>query len=236
MGKKRLIPQMETAAADLYRELNQRYRLQRVAVEFGDYPLELIKVADLDELLEGVTDADQIPFWAELWPASLGLTRYLSNNRNLLQGRSGLELGAGIGLAGIAARLAGAKLIQTDYVEDALQFIRFNSLRNGLAEPELLLADWRRFPQVGKFDFILGADILYEKTLHQALAGIMANALKSDGLVLLADPGRDYALEFVLGMMDRGWSVNQARVPVIYENITHQIDIYQLRPGGTVSQ
>lgn len=230
-----MIPQMETAAADLYRELNQKYRLQRVAVEFGDYSLELIKVADLDELLEGVTDADQIPFWAELWPASLGLTRYLSNNRDLLQGRSGLELGAGIGWAGIAARLAGAKLIQTDYVEDALRFIRVNSLRNGLTEPELLLADWRRFPQVGKFDFIIGADILYEKTLHQPLAGIMTNVLKPDGLVLLADPGRDYALEFVLGMMDRGWSVNQVRVPIDYENITHQIDIYQLRPGGTVN-
>lgn len=231
-----MIPEMEIASAHLYRELKQRYRLQKVTVEFGAYSLELIKVADLDELLEGVTDADQIPFWAELWPASLGLTTYLSNNRDILQGRSGLELGAGIGLAGIAARLAGAKLIQTDYVEDALRFIRVNSLRNGLTEPRLLLADWRRFPRIGKFEFILGADILYEKTLHQALAKIMTNSLKPDGLVLLADPGRDYAVEFVLGMMDQGWMVKQSQVPVIYENITHQIDIYQLRPGGTVNQ
>lgn len=228
--------QTRVTAEAVYRELSQRYRLQRVPVEFGAYSLELIKVADLDELLEGVTDADQIPFWAELWPASLGLTRYLFNNRDLLQGRSGLELGAGIGLAGIAARLAGAELIQTDYLEDALRFIRVNSLRNGLSEPGLLLADWRRFPQIGKFDLILGADILYEKTLHQDLGKILADTIKPDGLVLLADPGRNYALEFVLGLMDRGWRVKQSRVPVIYEKNTHQIDIYQLRPGGTVDQ
>ncbi len=225
--------QAVVAADHLFRELKQRFRLQRVPVEFGAYALELIKVADLDELLEGVTDADQIPFWAELWPASLGLSRYLLNNRDLLQGRSGLELGAGIGLAGIVARLAGAKLLQTDYVEGALQFIRVNSLRNGLSEPRLLLADWRQFPLVEKFDFILGADILYEKTLHRDLAGIMANSIKPDGLVLLADPGRDYALQFVLELTDRGWLVKQSRVPVIYENNTHQIDIYQLRLGGT---
>lgn len=231
-----MIVQTGTDADSLYKELNHRFRLQRVAVEFCAYALELIKVADLDELLEGVTDADQIPFWAELWPASLGLTRYLLNNRKLLQGRSGLELGAGIGLAGIAARLAGAKLIQTDYMEDALKFIRVNSLRNGLGEPRLLLADWRHFPRVGRFDLILGADILYEKTLHQDLAGIMVNSIKPDGLVLLADPGRDYALEFVLGMMEQGWLVKQSRVPVVYEKITHQIDIYQLRPGGTANR
>lgn len=230
-----MIVQIGTDADLLYRELNHRFRLQKVAVEFGAYSLELIKVADLDELLEGVTDADQIPFWAELWPASLGLTRYLLNNRDLLEGRSGLELGAGIGLAGIAARLAGAKLIQTDYMEDALGFIRINSLRNGLPEPRLLLADWRRFPQVGRFDLILGADILYEKTLHKDLAEILTNSINPDGLILLADPGRDYALEFVLGMMDQGWFVKQSRVPVVYENITHQIDIYQLRPGGTMN-
>ncbi len=225
--------QTAVLGTELYQELNRSFRLQKVAVEFGDYSLELIKVADLDELLEGVTDADQIPFWAELWPASLGLTRYIFNHRHLSEGRSVLELGAGIGLAGIAARLAGAHLLQTDYVEAALRFIRVNSLWNGLSDPRLLLADWRRFPQVGKFDLILGADILYEKTLHQDLAGIMANSLKPGGTVWLADPGRDYALEFVLMLMDRGWSVRQSRVPVIYEKNTHQIDIYQLQPGGT---
>ncbi|MGE5607488.1 MAG: class I SAM-dependent methyltransferase [Bacteroidota bacterium] len=228
--------QTGVAADLLYRELNQRFRLQKVPVELGAYSLELIKVADLDELLEGVSDADQIPFWAELWPASLGLVRYIFNNPELLEESSGLELGAGIGLAGIAARLAGAKLIQTDYMEDALRFIRVNSLRNGLSEPQLLLADWRRFPQVGKFDFILGADILYEKTLHQDLAKILAETIKPNGIVLLADPGRDYALEFVLGLMDQGWRVRQSRVPVIYENNTHQIDIYQLRLGGTANK
>lgn len=233
MGKDCLTPETAASGYQLYRELNQRFRLQTVSVKCCDYSLKLTKVADLDELLEGVTDADQIPFWAELWPASLGLARYILNNRYLFEGRFGLELGAGIGLAGIAARFAGAGILQTDYAEAALDFIRINSLRNGLSEPQLLLADWRSFPKTDKYDFILGADILYEKTLHQDLAVIMANSIKPGGVVWLADPGRDYAIGFVLTLMDRGWLVKQSRVPVVYENITHQIDIYQLRPGGT---
>ncbi len=217
----------------LYVELKRDFHLQEVPVKFGDQSLELIKVADMDELLEGVTDADQIPFWAELWPASLGLARYIFNNRQFLQEKSILELGAGIGLAGIAARLAGANLLQTDYAEAALRFIRANSLRNGLTEPQLLLADWRRFPRVGQFDLILGADILYEKTLHSKIDEIITNTLKPNGIVWLADPGRDYALEFVLSMMEKGWLAKQVRVPVIYEAKTYQIDIYQLQHGGT---
>ncbi len=231
-----MILQAATAEEELYQELDRNFRLQTVPVEFSGQSLELIKVADLDELLEGVTDADQIPFWAELWPASLGLARYIFNNRYLLQGRSVLELGAGIGLAGIAARLAGANILQTDYMEAALQFIRVNSLRNGLSEPRLLLADWRRFPPIGRFDIIIGADILYEKTLHDDLSMVISNSLKPAGMVWLADPGRDYALEFVLSLMERGWSVKQSRVPVIYEKKTSQIDIYQMRPGGTESK
>lgn len=228
-----MIIQTATAGDELCRELHRDYRLQVVPVEFGAQRLEMIKVADLDELLEEVTDVDQIPFWAELWPASLGLARYIFNNRHLLKKLSALELGAGIGLAGIAARLAGANLLHTDYAEAALRFIRVNSLRNGLREPRLLLADWRRFPSIGQFDLILGADILYEKTLHQDLAAVIGRSVKPNGMVWLADPGRDYALEFIFLMMERGWSVRQARVPVIYEKNTHQIDIYQLQLGGT---
>lgn len=218
---------------ELSRELLREFRLKNVTVEFGSNKLELLKVADLDELLEDVTDADQIPFWAELWPASIGLTRYIYNNCRILQGKSVLELGAGIGLAGIAAKLAGAELLQTDYAEAALRFIRVNSLMNGLSEPQLLLADWRSFPETKRYDFIIGADILYEKTLHQDLAGVIERTVKPNGTVWLADPGRDYALEFILLMMDRGWSVRQVKVPVIYEKNTHQIDIYQLQTGGT---
>lgn len=225
--------QAHVLSEQLFAELNRDFHLKSVSVQFDAEALELIKVADLDELLEKVTDADQIPFWAELWPASLGLARYIFNNRLLLRGKKVLELGAGIGLAGIAARLAGADLLQTDYSEAALKFIKVNSLRNGLTEPQLLLADWRCFPDAGLFDMILGADILYEKTLHPYLEKIITNSLKPNGTVWLADPGRDYALEFVLFLLEKGWLVRQIRVPIVYEAKTHQIDIYQMQQGGT---
>lgn len=231
MGKNSLTVSKGASAGELYRELERRFQLQTVAAQFKEQSLQITKVADLDQLLEGVSDADQIPFWAELWPAALGLTRFIADNAHLVARRSVLELGAGVGLAGIAARLAGADLLQTDYLEEALRFIRVNSLRNGLSEPRLLLADWRAFPEIGRFDLVLGADILYERTLHDDLMAVIEKTVKPDGLVWLADPGREAAVEFILKMTERGWSLSQTQTPVNHENKLLSIDIYQLRPG-----
>jgi predicted nicotinamide N-methyase len=216
---------------ELLQKLQQRYNLKFVGLDLGEYKLNLIKVQNIDDLLDQVTDENEIPFWAELWPASIGLAKFIFEHPALFQGKKVLELGAGVGLAGIAAKLSGATVIQSDFLEAAFDFIRVNCIRNQVPVGELLLADWRKFPTISeKLDYLIGADILYEKTLHQDLRRICSRSVKPDGSIWLADPGRDYGKQFIWMMEADGWRNHSVQIPVIYEEKTIMIDLYQLCP------
>src|ERR1022692_1106230 len=51
------------------------------------------------------------PFWAFAWPGGQALARYILDHRELVAGRTVLDLGSGSGLTAIAAALAGASVV-----------------------------------------------------------------------------------------------------------------------------
>ena len=113
-----------------------------------------------------------------------------------LAGARVLELGAGLGLPSLAAALGGAEVLATDWAEDAVELLRDNAERNGIAlraevvrwdEPEPLLpeAPWR---------LVLGADLLYERRNADQLLELLPRLGRD---ALLADPGRPFAQGFL---------------------------------------
>ena len=59
-------------------------------------------------LLAGQEERD--PYWARPWPSAVGLAAELLARPELVAGRTVADLGAGLGLAGIAAAMAGEQL------------------------------------------------------------------------------------------------------------------------------
>jgi predicted nicotinamide N-methyase len=113
-----------------------------------------------------------------------------------LVGQRVLELGCGLGLPSLAAALGGAEVLATDWAEDAVELVRENAARNGLAlraevvrwaEPEPLMRE-------APWDLVLGADLLYESRNADQLAALLP---RLGGEVLLAEPGRPYARSFL---------------------------------------
>jgi predicted nicotinamide N-methyase len=87
-------------------------------------------------------------------------------------------------------------VLATDWAEDALELLRRNAERNGLSvrvaqvrwsEPEPLL-------RAAPWDLVLGADLLYEARNAEQLAALLPQL---GGEVLLAEPGRPYAKDFL---------------------------------------
>ena len=113
-----------------------------------------------------------------------------------LEGRRVLELGCGLGLPALAAALSGADVLATDWAEDAIELLRENAERNRLfirasrvrwSDPEPLL-------RAAPWDLVLGADLLYEARNAEQLGELLP---RLGGEILLAEPGRPYAKEFL---------------------------------------
>jgi SAM-dependent methyltransferase len=69
-----------------------------------------------------------------LWDGGLVLARWIYGHGNYFSGKSVLELGCGVGLAGIMAAHWASKVVLTDYVESTVDNARYNARLNS-AEP-----------------------------------------------------------------------------------------------------
>ncbi|MBU7007267.1 class I SAM-dependent methyltransferase [Phosphitispora fastidiosa] len=200
-------------------------------VMFPGKTFKINVVEDVDYLLDLVETDDDVPFWAVLWPAALGMAEYFWQN-TAFGGKRILELGAGLGLVGIVAAAKGAEVVQTDFISEALQLAEQNARINGISKIQRVLADWREFPLDERFDLIIGSDILYEPTLHPFLKEIFQNNLKPGGTVVLADPGRDDAKSFISMLQNEGYQTNTVTKEVFETGRRICVSIYFLNKSG----
>ncbi|MDN5375488.1 MAG: methyltransferase-like protein 23 [Thermacetogenium sp.] len=171
--------------------------------------LSLEIVANVEELVTDPEDDDQIPYWAELWPAARGLARYIWERVDF-QGGTVLELGAGLGLPGLVAACKGGRVTFTDYKPESLEIIARNAARNGIKDFSCFLADWRDFRAEQCFDWIIGSDVLYNPALNPYVTGVLQSSLKPGGQLIFAHPSRPVTLEYLKGLI-ASWGLREER-------------------------
>jgi len=167
----------------------------------GERSLSLLSASAVDVLSSSTPGA--IPYWAVAWPAGLGLARHLAGQD--LAGARVLEVGAGVGVSGLGAALAGAEVVVTDNVAPALRLAMMNARRNGLPL-RAAAADWRAWPLQQQFDRVIGSDVTYEVEAFNALLAVLAATVAPDGEALLTDPGRLTSSVFQQRAIAAGWS------------------------------
>jgi predicted nicotinamide N-methyase len=134
-----------------------------------------------------------LPYWAELWPASLALAGALPD----VAGLRVVELGCGLGVPSLVAAARGAEVTATDWAVDAIDLLQENAARNELAL-RVEVRDWRD-SWSERFDLVLAADVLYERRNIEPLLERLRE-LAPRALVGLA--GRPYEAEFLRGVGD----------------------------------
>lgn len=171
------------------------------AIRAGSTTIRLIRPADPDRLLDdGEVHRlnrrdDYMPYWAYLWPGASLLAEEVSRHR--WSGESALEIGCGLGLAGLVGVARGLRVRFTDYDAAPLEFVARSAAENGFDPASYSIArlDWRE-PPADTYPLILGADVLYERRLVPLVAGVLARLLAPGGEAWIADPYRAAAEEF----------------------------------------
>jgi predicted nicotinamide N-methyase len=132
------------------------------------------------------------PYWAFSWAGGQALARYLLDHPEPIAGRRVLDLGAGCGLAAIAAAKAGATAVLASEIDDlARAAIALNADANGVtlttSAEDLLAAAAPPCHEV-----VLVGDLFYERELALRVLRFVADAQAREALVLVGDPGRSY--------------------------------------------
>jgi predicted nicotinamide N-methyase len=174
--------------------------------------------------------ATRLPYGVALWPSSIALAHEVAARAEWLPGRSVLELGAGTGLPGIVAASLGARVSQTDRQELVLAVCQRNAERNGARVAELRLADWTAWEDDGRYDLVIGSDILYGEALHPHLRQIFERNLAPGGRVLVGDPFRGASMCFLEALEDSGWAVGVSTWSVGDEEAPRRVGVFELAP------
>jgi predicted nicotinamide N-methyase len=160
--------------------------------------------------MEDDGDDDHIPYWVELWPASLALAQWFADNPESIRGKRCLDLGCGLGLTALVAASLGAKVVAMDYEWPAVYFARKNTRINHVESPLWVQMDWRR-PALApsSFDCIWGGDILYEQRFFAPIATLFSTVLAPKGRIILGTPERTVSRPVWGQLIKQGWQVRE---------------------------
>lgn len=130
------------------------------------------------------------PFWAFAWAGGQALARFVLDDPALVTGRCVLDVGAGGGIAAIAAARAGAAHTRASDVDPfAIAAIALNAAANGVT---IEVMDGDLLDDPADADVVLAGDIFYERALADRALAFLRRARADGADVLIGDPRRTY--------------------------------------------
>lgn len=171
------------------------------------------------------------PLWGHLlWNAGRVSAEWVENNRELLTGRTVLELGAAAAVPSLLAALVARNVVITDFpdpnlienIEQNMELLRRNFPNRNLPMSAAGYI-WGNDPQPlfdmpnqngEKFDVVIMSDLIFNHSEHQKLVNTLKTTMKHDGQCLVVfSPHRPRLYEKDLAFFDlareEGFKVEQ---------------------------
>ncbi len=173
-----------------------KYDSDTTEVVINDRQFRILSPASLEPFVAANDLFHHFPLWCKIWDASRVLAGFLGQTP-VKPGKRLLEIGAGLGLVSIVAAAAGHNIMLTEYNLDALEFARANATINGLPALVMQRLDWNRPEVAGKFDTIVGSEVVYKKEDFEPLIRFFKHVLQPGGEIILASEARPIIADFL---------------------------------------
>lgn len=146
------------------------------------------------------------PYWALPWTGARALAA-ITAGMTLAADSAVLDLGCGLGLAGLPLALRGHAVTFGDYLDEPLEFVRATLDRLEVTTSVVRRIDFTSANDDGsRFDLILAADIVYDPAHYAPLANHLNAHLADGGTIVLTESLRADATVFLDGMKKRGFA------------------------------
>ncbi|WP_022853260.1 class I SAM-dependent methyltransferase [Thermodesulfatator atlanticus] len=170
----------------LYEKLSEKYSLEVEPLNIRGKVINIVKPANIEELIpeDPFEKVENFPFWIKIWEAAIVLADFMATIKPV---NRVLEIGAGLGVVGLTAAAFGHKeVVITDYEDECLDFLRLNAALNNLANVKVEKLDWRKPKDLGSFDIIVGAEVVFSGRFFESLYQLFHKYLVPGGVVYLA--------------------------------------------------
>ena len=161
------------------------------------------------------------PLFGLVWPSGQVLAGVMASFD--LGGKRILELGCGLALASLVIHRRGGDITASDCHPLAGGFLAENLRLNGLPSMKYQDGNWGRAnPGLGRFDLIIGSDVLYDRGQPEALSQFIELHTHAAAEVLIVDPDRGNHTGFSRKMGVLGFAHNTARVIALPDGVAYK--------------
>lgn len=191
------------------------YTTRILTVTVGDHDYRIRALSDLQQFGDATGRAERAgihsSLWSlfgQVWPAGRVMAETMS--RFDVAGKRILELGCGLGLSSLVLARRGADVVASDHHPLAESFLAYNAGLNDLPAVHYRDLPWE-LPDLslGRFDLIIGSDVLYERGHALQIATMMERHAQPGAELLLTDPGRGNVGSFTRAMAGQGYAVQE---------------------------
>ncbi|MCW8875489.1 MAG: protein N-lysine methyltransferase family protein [Kangiellaceae bacterium] len=192
-------------------------RLNYQTIEFGKTDIHICTLRDRQQFHDpdntardlGISSASW-PIFGVIWPSGLVLAHYIFDYQT--ESKRILEVGCGMALSSLLLNKQNADITATDRHPEVEKFLLRNSQLNKDDDIAFERTDWATGnDKLGKFDLIIGSDLLYEDEHIKLLANFIEEHSMPTCEVILVDPGRGRKSKMSRLMIDFGFSSTHSK-------------------------
>ena len=188
-------------------------RLRYTTLEIGNFDIHVRMLRDILQFRDNDGIAKKLgissaawPMFGVVWPAGEVLAKLMFDYH--VDGKRVLEVGCGIALSSLVLSQRSADITATDHHPETEKFLVYNSELNGGRSIPFVRTGWADLTgnELGTFDLIIGADLLYESEHVDLLAKFINQHSRRHCDVIIVDPGRGFHAKFTTRMLSLGYS------------------------------
>lgn len=165
-------------------------------------------------------------YWAQVWPAAIGMCCFLKDNLSYIKDKSVTELAAGLGLTGFFAADYAKNVLITEKEPAAIDCVQKTIKEHGLPCVKARVLEWKDAATLNADVFLL-SDVNYDPSQFDQLEQVLFQLIEKGSTVILSTPQRLIAKDFINRLLP--YSHQQCEETVEMQQAATMVTIFVLK-------